>query len=67
MIRRFIDKKLNNFEESCNLFDLHPNPAPLQRSYKALCLCGRLTYVYNKERAGGICDVCAQQFKRSKL
>ena len=67
MIRRFINKKLNDFEESCNLFNLPPKPAPLQRTYKALCLCGRLTHVYNKERKGGICHVCEQQIKRSKL
>ena len=66
-ITNILEKKLKNFEVSCNLFDLPPSPPSLQRSYKALCACGNITHVYNKERLGGICCKCIDNYKRHKL
>lgn len=63
-----LTKKMKDFEDSCNLFDLPPpQPPKLMRTYKAFCLCGRTTHVYNKEREGGVCFKCYEQSKISKL
>jgi hypothetical protein len=67
MIRKMLKNKLNDFEESCDLFNIPITPPPLQRSYKALCLCGNRAYVHNKERSGGVCYKCREQSKISKL
>lgn len=41
-----------------------PSPVPLRRTYKALCLCGRITHVYNKNREGGICITCEKRISK---
>lgn len=68
-INNILEKKLKDFEESCNLFDFDnlPQPPPLQRSYKATCLCGNRAYVYNKQREGGVCGDCEYRSKIAKL
>lgn len=49
------------------LFDALLEPPKLIRSYKTLCACGNITHVYNKERIGGVCCKCIDNYKRHKL